>query len=42
MFIVPKKDGSLRLVQDFREHNAASHDDRYSMKAINEYIGDIS
>jgi hypothetical protein len=27
-----KKDGSLRVFQDFRELNAASHDDRYSSK----------
>ena len=41
MFMVPKKDGSLRVVQDFRELNANSQDDRYSMKDINECIGDI-
>ena len=41
MIMVPKKDGSLRVVQDFRGLNVASHDDRYSMKTVNECIGDI-
>jgi hypothetical protein len=41
MFLVPKKDGGVRVVQDFRALNANSHDDRYSMKNINKCIGDI-
>jgi hypothetical protein len=41
LFIVSKKDGNLRVVQDFRELNAKSLDDRYSMKDINQCIGDI-
>jgi hypothetical protein len=39
--MVPKKDGSLRVDQDFIELNANSLDDRYSMKDINECIGGI-
>ena len=30
-----------RIVQDFRQLNARCYDDRYSMKDINECIGDI-
>jgi hypothetical protein len=41
IFMVPKKNGSLSVVQDFKELNAASHDERYSMKTVNECIGDI-
>jgi len=41
MFLAPKKDGGVRVVQDFGALNVNSHDDRYSMKNINECIGDI-
>jgi hypothetical protein len=42
IFCVPKKNGTgLRIVQDFRELNLHSHIDKYSMKEINECIGDI-
>jgi len=41
MFLVPKKDGGNRVVQDFRALNANSHDERYTMKNISECIGDI-
>jgi hypothetical protein len=39
--MVLKKDESLIVVQDFREPNANSLDHRFSMKNINECIGDI-
>ena len=42
IFCVPKKTGQgLRIVQDFRELNNHCHIDKYSMKEINECIGDI-
>ena len=41
VFCVPKKDGSLRIVQDFRQLNLNSKIDKYSMKEIHECIGDI-
>jgi hypothetical protein len=41
LFIVPNKDGSLRIVQDFCLLNAKCYKDRYSMKDINECIGDM-
>jgi hypothetical protein len=39
MFLVPKKYGGVRVVQDFRALNA--HDKQYTMKNINKCIGDI-
>jgi hypothetical protein len=42
IFCVPKKTGQgPKIVQDFRELNEHSHIDKYSMKEINECIGDI-
>ena len=39
--MVPKKDENLKVVEDFKELDAKSMDDRYSMKDVNEYIRDI-
>jgi hypothetical protein len=39
--MVPKKNGSLRVVQDFRELNDNSLDDRYSMKVVKECTENI-
>jgi hypothetical protein len=42
IFCVPKKQGQgLRIVQDFQQLNQHSHIDKYSMKWINECLGDI-
>ena len=41
IFVVPKKGGSRRFVLDYRSLNEASVDDRYSMKDVNECIGEI-
>ena len=41
IFVVSKKDGGLRIVQDLRKLNAQSHEDKYSMKDISECIGEI-
>jgi len=41
LFVVMKKNGGVRIVQDFRALNAASHIDKYSMKDVNECISDI-
>ena len=41
IFVVPKKDGSPRYVLDFRKLNECSHTDKYSMKTVDECIGDI-
>jgi hypothetical protein len=39
MFLVKKKDGGFRVVQDFRALNNNSHLDKYSMKDVSECIG---
>jgi hypothetical protein len=41
LFMVPKKDGSLKILQDFRQLSAQIQGDRCSMKDISECIGDI-
>jgi len=42
IFCVPKKTGQgLHSVQDFREPNEHSHIDKYSVKEINNCIGNI-
>ena len=41
IFAVAKKNGGIRLVQDFRALNAQTHIDKYSMKDVSECIGEI-
>jgi hypothetical protein len=41
IFAVMKKDGNVRLVQDFRALNNQSCTDKYSMKNVSECIGEI-
>jgi hypothetical protein len=41
IFAVMKKDGTIRLVQDFRALNNESYTDKYSMKDVSECIGEI-
>ena len=41
IFAVAKKNGGIRLVQDFRALNAETHMDKYSMKDVSECIGEI-
>jgi hypothetical protein len=41
IFVVAKKNGGLRLVQDFRALNEQTHTDKYSMKDVSECIGEI-
>ncbi len=40
LFMVPKKDVILRIVQDFWLSNVKSQDDRHSKKDTNEHIRD--
>ncbi|MGI9142025.1 MAG: reverse transcriptase domain-containing protein, partial [Fluviibacter sp.] len=41
LFLVQKKDGSHRVVQDFRALNAHTYVDKYSMKDVSECISEI-
>ena len=41
VFLVQKKDGSYRVVQDFRSLNANTYVDKYSMKDVQECISEI-
>ena len=41
IFIVKKKDGAFRLVQDFRALNAQTYADRYSMRDVTDCIHEI-
>jgi hypothetical protein len=41
IFAVMKKDGNVRLVQDFQALNQQSYTDKYSMKDVSECIGEI-
>jgi hypothetical protein len=42
IFAAMKKDGNVRLEQDFRALNNQSYTDKYSMKDVSECIGEIS
>ena len=41
IFVVPKKSGKPRYVLDYRQLNAASVEDKYSMRTVDECIADI-
>ena len=41
IFAVAKKNGGIRLVQDFQALNAETHIKKYSMKDVSECIGEI-
>ena len=42
IFVVAKKNGGIRLVQDFRALNAETHIDKYCMQDVTECVGEIS
>ena len=41
IFVVSKKDGGLRIVQDFRALNSETYVDKYSMHDVNECVAEI-
>lgn len=41
IFVVSKKDGGLRIVQDFRALNTQTYVDKYSMHDVNECVAEI-
>jgi len=41
IFVVSKKDGGLRIVQDFRALNTETYVDKYSMHDVNECVAEI-
>ena len=41
IFVVPKKDGGLRVVLDYRALNAVTMPDRYSIKGIDACLADV-
>jgi len=41
LFLVTKKDGGLRVVQDFRALNDQTHEDKYSMHDVSECVAQI-
>jgi len=41
IFVVAKKDGGLRIVQDFRALNSETFVDKYSMQDVNECVAEI-
>ena len=41
IFVVPKKDGSLRVVLDYRKLNAKTLPDRYSIKSMEACLADV-
>ena len=41
IFVVPKKNGENGYVLNYRAPNANSHDDRYTMRTVDEHIAEI-
>ena len=41
IFAVAKKNGRIRLVQDFRALNAETHIDKYCRRDVTECVGEI-